>query len=60
MFDLQWFKILVDRGTMEPQRSWSCSTLMRGSSFLAEQMKANEKKQSYDDILGVSGLQSGL
>lgn len=40
---------------MDIPRSWSCSTLMRGSSFLAEQM-ANNKKMSVDDILGVPCL----
>ena len=38
-----------------PTRQWSCSALMRGSSFLAEQITAN-KKMSYDEIVGVSRL----
>lgn len=38
-----------------PTRSWSCNTLMRGASFLSEQM-ANKKDATYADILGVSKL----
>lgn len=40
---------------LTPERQWSCSTLLRGSSFLAEQMAAN-KKMSYDQIVAVSRL----
>ena len=51
-----------DFGAMEvpdprPKRTVSCSTLLRGSSFLAEQRDAN-KKMTYDDIVYVSKLQS--
>lgn len=36
-----------------PTRQWSCSTLLRGASFLAEQRDSNQK-MSYDDIVGVA------
>lgn len=38
-----------------PTRQWSCSTLMRGASFLSDQM-ADKKNATYADILGVSKL----
>ena len=36
-----------------PTRQWSCATLLRGNSFLAEQQQANKFK-SYDDVIAVS------
>ena len=32
-----------------PTRAWSCSSLMRGASFLAEQ-KARHKNLNYEDL----------
>ena len=49
---------IVERVQMEPTRTWSCSTLLRGSSFLEEQLADNGKRKSFDDIVGVSRLQS--
>ena len=39
-----------------PTRQWSCSTLMRGASFLSEQV-ASKKTATYAEIIGVSKLQ---
>ena len=38
-----------------PTRQWSCSTLLRGASFLAEQ-KAQQKDLSFEEVIGVSRL----
>ena len=38
-----------------PSRQWSCSTLLRGSSFLSEQ-RAAHKDMNCDDLLSVSRL----
>jgi hypothetical protein len=51
-----WLDLAMEEA---PTRSWSCNTLFRGSSFLQEQLAAN-KNASFDDIMGVSGLQQSL
>ena len=43
----------------EHPRTWSCSTLMRGSSFLDEQ-RAAHKTMSFDEIVGVPKMQEFL
>lgn len=40
-----------------PTRSWSCSSLMRGASFLRDQQSLN-KSLSYEEIVGVTRMHS--